>query len=303
LQQLFTLAQECDDRGDEWLMQEVRVMDADGEGPERIYQAVASSVRQGNDNERLVAIILHDITEQMHFFSMVAHELRKPLTSLSGFVKVILRGQAGPLTPLQSEFLQIADEQGTLLNGRIEELLQFHRMKAGKMSIELRVNDLVLVIAGVVSRLRLQADQKGLTLTNRVEQPIPEFLFDSERIGQVLTNLIDNAIKATPPGGTIDVDATIADQYVQISVTDSGIGIPESEQRKIFSRFFQATNNRGRSSDDKGLGLGLAICQMIVEGHGGQITVESQEGVGSRFCIILPITMEVADEELIQRSA
>lgn len=303
LNQLFALALECDDRGDEWLMQEVRVTDTEEEGPERIYQAVASSVRQGDDNEeRLVAIILHDITEQMHFFSMVAHELRKPLTSLSGFVKVILRGQAGPLTPLQSEFLQIADEQGALLNGRIEELLQFYRMKAGKMSIEPQLNDLSLLIAGVVSRLRLQAEQKGLTLTNLAMQPVPEFLFDNERIGQVLTNLIDNAIKATPPGGVINVNAVTDDGHVQISVKDTGIGIPESEQRKIFSRFFQATNNHVRSSDDKGLGLGLAICQMIVEGHNGEIMVESQEGLGSCFSIRLPLILELDDEILAQRS-
>ena len=148
------------------------------------------------------------------------------------------------------------------------------------------VGDLALLIAGTVNRLKLQAEQQQLALVSHVTH-LPLCRFDSQRIGQVLTNLIENAIKATPAGGTISVSADVHDQEVRVRVSDTGVGIPASELGKIFQRFYQVAKHRRTHGNN--LGLGLAICQQIVEGHGGRIWVESEEGVGTTFTFTLPL--------------
>jgi signal transduction histidine kinase len=217
---------------------------------------------------------------------MVSHELRNPLNSLNGFLKLVLQGRAGVLAPLQQEFLQIADEQVEKLKGRIAELLEFNRLEAGRLALDPQWNDLPLLVAGTITRLNLQAEQAGLRLLNEVDSELPECYFDSERIGQVLTNLIENAIKATPPGGTIRVRSDLQMDEIWLRVCDTGVGIPVEEQSKIFQAFHRAHDRT--SSQGNHLGLGLAICRQIVEGHQGRIWVESEEGRGSCFSIALP---------------
>lgn len=126
-----------------------------------------------------------------------------------------------------------------------------------------------------------------MLLTNEVTDDLPECRFDSERIGQVVTNLVENAIKATPPGGAITIRSELHENEVCIRVYDTGVGIPSDEQPKIFQRFYRAHNRA--SSQGNHLGLGLAICQQIVEGHSGRIWVESEEGLGSCFSFALPL--------------
>jgi signal transduction histidine kinase len=280
------------------LMCELRISKENDE-PERIYQAFGSQVRQDDSEEPLVAIVLHDITAQKaeeqtrtEFISMVSHELRNPLNSLNGFIKVVLKGQAGALTPLQHEFLGIADGQVELLKGRIAELLEFNRLEAGRLVLDPRWNDLSLLVAGTATRLSLQAEQNGLALINEVDTDLPECAFDSERIGQVLNNLIENAIKATPPGGSITLRSELYEDEVWIRICDTGVGIPADEQGKIFQRFYRAHNRS--SIQGNLLGLGLAICQQIVEGHQGRIWVESEEGHGSCFTFSLPLIKRVS---------
>ena len=275
------------------LMCELRLATA-GDEPEHVYQAFASQVHQDGGEEPLIAIVLHDITAhkaeeraRMEFISMVSHELRNPLNSLNGFIKVVLQGRAGALTPLQQEFLQIADDQVEQLKGRIAELLEFNRLEAGRLALNPQWNDLPLLIAGTVARLRLQAEQAGLVLVNEVDAVLPECWFDSERIGQVLSNLIENAIKATPPGGTITIRSELHESEVWIRVCDTGVGIPADEQSKVFQRFYRAHDRT--SIQGNHLGLGLAICQQIIEGHNGRIWVESEEGRGSCFTFALPL--------------
>jgi signal transduction histidine kinase len=263
------------------------------ETTERYYQAFASQVRREDSDEPLTAIVLHDITDQkaeekarVEFISMVSHELRNPIHSLNGFVKVVLQGRAGTLTELQQDFLQMADAQIEQLKGRIAELLEFNRLKAGRLSLNPQWSDLSLLITGTLNRLSLQAEERGLALVNGVTRHIPETWCDSARIGQVLTNLVENAIKATPPGGTITVSGEIHEQEVWVRVRDTGVGIPASDLGKIFQRFYRVAKHT--NGPDNHLGLGLAICQQIVEGHGGRMWVESEEGVGTCFTFALP---------------
>ncbi len=261
-----------------------------------VYQAVASRVRTDDDLPDLTAIVLHDITDhkaeeraRMDFISMVSHELRNPLHTLNGFVKLVLQGRAGPLTPVQQDFLSMADEQIEQLSRRVSELLEYNRFKAGRLALQPDVGDLSLLIAGTVNRLKLQAEQQQISLINETPQ-LPLCQFDNQRIGQVLTNLIENAIKATPAGGTISVSAEVHDQEVRVRVSDTGVGIPASELSKIFQRFYQVAKHRRAHGTN--MGLGLAICQQIVEGHGGRIWVESEEGVGTTFTFTLPLAVE-----------
>lgn len=269
---------------------------SDEDEPGDTYQAWASLVRQQGGDEPLIAVVLHDITAQkaeergkQEFISMVAHELRNPLHSMNGFVKIVLAGKVGPLNDMQSEFLGIVDSQIDLLNGRISELLEYNRYEAGRMSLNPQYGDIPALVASTVTRLNLQAESNGLTLTNEVASDLPECYFDSERIGQVLTNLIENGIKATPSGGHIRVTSELHDDELWLRVYDTGVGIADDEQAKIFQAFYRAHD---RSSKGNHLGLGLAICAQIIEGHRGRIWVESELGKGSCFSIALPVVRQ-----------
>lgn len=266
----------------------------DGQETERVFQALASRSYQGDVEEPLIAIVLHDITAQKaeerlrtEFISMVSHELRNPLHSLNGFIKVLLQGRAGTLTSLQREFLEIADSQIEQLKGRIAELLEFNRLEAGRLVLNPEWNHLPALIGSTITRLRLQAEQAGLTLRNEIADQVPECYCDSERIGQVLTNLIENAMKATPAGGVITVRSEVHESEIWLQVIDTGVGIPLEEQHKVFQRFYRLHHHA--STQGNHLGLGLAICQQIVEGHQGRIWVESEEGRGSVFSFALPL--------------
>jgi signal transduction histidine kinase len=296
--QLFALAASLRVENKPALACELRLKHQD-DASEQVFQALGSQVRQDESEEPLVAIVLHDITAQKaeeqsrtEFISMVAHELRNPLNSLNGFIKVVLRVQAGALTALQHEFLEIADGQVEQLKSRISELLEYNRVEAGRLILNPQWNDMSLLVAGAATRLSLHAEQNGLTLINEADSNLPDCVFDSERIGQVLNNLIENAIKATPPGGTITLRSELYEDEVWIRVCDTGVGIPADEQTKIFQRFYRAHNRT--SSKGNHLGLGLAICQQIIASHNGRLWVESEEGHGSNFTFALPLTTREA---------
>lgn len=258
------------------------------------YLALASQVRQSDGSEPLTAIVLHDITSQKaeehartEFISMVAHELRNPLNSLNGFVKIVLQGRAGPLNEMQREFLEIADNQIERLKGRISELLEFNRLEAGRLVLNPQVSDLPMLVASTLTRLSLQAEQSGIQLINAIRSDFPECVFDAERVGQVITNLVENAFKATPPGGSVTLSAAVHNDEIHVRVQDTGVGISAEDHSKIFQAFYRAHDRA--SSHGNHLGLGLAICKQIIDGHQGRIWVESEEGKGTSFTFALPL--------------
>lgn len=292
-ERLIHLAADVRADGQRMLTREIQI-GAEGEGNSHVYQAFASIVRISEHDPRYVAVVLHDVTDnkaeeraRVEFISMVSHELRNPLNTLNGFLKVVLQGRAGGLSDLQREFLELADSQAEQLKGRITELLEFNRLEAGRLRIQPDWCDLSTLITTTGTRLQLQAEQAGLNLSWSTPAKMPEVLMDSERIGQVLTNLVENAIKATPPGGSIAIGSELCDTEVRVYVRDSGVGIPAEEQSKIFGRFYrfhQKATHHGAH-----LGLGLSICQQIVESHNGRIWVESEVGKGSLFIFTLPL--------------
>jgi signal transduction histidine kinase len=276
------------------LSQELKVGD---EEHERNYLIYASPVRVDAEDETLVAFALHDITQQklqekqrVEFISMVSHELRNPLNTLNGFLKVVLQGKAGELNELQREFLGLADEQADALKGRITELLEFNRLEAGRLRLQLQWSNLADLLLTTSSRFQVSAEQFNLRITAEVPEQIPDLLMDDGRIGQVVTNLVENAMKATPAGGEITVTAEVLEQEVRVHVLDTGVGIAPEQQKKIFNRFYRVENNSSKHGAH--LGLGLSICQQIVEGHNGRIWVESEEGKGSRFSFSLPLVQK-----------
>lgn len=279
-------------------------MEAESEEHERVYQAFASPVEIAADETSRVAIVLHDITAnkaeeraRLEFISMVSHELRSPLHTLNGFIKIILQEKAGSLSELQREFLELADAQGEQLKLRISELLEFNRLQTGRLRMQPEWGELQDVIEAASVRLQMQAEEAGLRLSVAVAPDLPDVLMDSERVDQVITNLVENAIKATPAGGSILIAAEMGEREVVVRISDTGIGIRPEDQQRIFDRFFRADNKASHHGSH--LGLGLSICKQIVEAHNGRIWVESVYGEGSTFAFSLPL---VSREEALGTS-
>ena len=298
---LLSLARETIDGLEVPLIREITLS---GEGDRSlIYQALATAVRGAHGSVRGAVIVMRDITTQReidqvksNFLSVVSHELRTPLHSIKGFVEIILMGKTGEINDLQRDFLTTVKESTTNLQRLIDDLLESSRMEAGKIKLEPEQMSVFEVTEGVVERLRPQAQEGMLTLRNDVPEGLAQIEADPMRIEQVLTNLIQNAIKFTSEEGTITVSASDKEEYIQISVSDTGIGIPEEEQARIFQRFYQVDSSATRSYT--GAGLGLTICKFIVEYHHGKIWVESNEEKGSTFAFLLPKELP-ADEDLV----
>ena len=220
------------------------------------------------------------------FVSTVSHELRTPMTSMKGLVENMLDGLTGKLTDRQSFYLDRVKHNIERLARMSDELLDLTRIESGGMSLSRSQLSVVELGKEVVDTLQPVARQKSLSLLIEMESGIPEISADRDKLLQVLTNLINNAIKFTKPGGEIKLGGLYrSDQMVQITVQDTGCGIPPNELPNIFDRFY-----RGESVgvESRGAGLGLAISKSLVELHGGQIWVDSIPGEGSCFNLTLP---------------
>ena len=276
-----------------------------GRGP-RTYGALASPVLDAAGAVSGVVAVLRDITAQKelermksNFLSVVSHELRTPLHSIKGFVEIILMGKTGPVTELQEDFLKTVRSQTTVLQKMIDDLLEFSRMEAGRVKLHLSEVSLPAMAQSVATRLAPLAEEAGLQLSLDLLDPLPEIDGDRVRLEQVLTNLVENAIKFTPAGGRILVSGQRAGERVRLTVADTGIGIPPEEQARIFDRFYQVDGSERRAY--RGTGLGLSICKHIVERHNGRIWVESDgvSGHGSRFHVELPVELRLVEAPTI----
>lgn len=214
------------------------------------------------------------------FLAMAAHELRTPLSLISGYLEMVLEGVAGPLDPKQGDFLKIALENSTGLARILEEMLDISVIESGKVSLDLEPWDMDELINGVILLVEGDAGKKGISVEANVEKVSVNI--DGKRIKQVLINLLTNAIKFTPAGGEIIVEIEDGGNELTVSVSDTGRGIPEEEIDRVFDEFYRG------SSQEVGSGLGLPICKRIIDMHGGRIWVESMVGEGSTFYFTLP---------------
>ncbi|MCI0339369.1 MAG: HAMP domain-containing histidine kinase [Acidobacteria bacterium] len=234
------------------------------------------------------------------FLSMVTHELRTPLTAISGITEMLETGIYGELTREQAEHISQIATQATRLRQLVNDLLDLSKMEAGMMKLRREMFDPRSLVEAVIEQLTTLAQRSSVLLRNHVLQDLPEAYCDGRRIEQVLTNLVTNAIKFTPPGGQVIItgESRVLTEGVKIflCVADTGQGIPPEALPRIFDKFFQVQSST--ETRTKGTGLGLAIVKHIVELHGGEVSVESQLGKGSRFFFSLRTTdcgLRIAD--------
>jgi signal transduction histidine kinase len=233
------------------------------------------------ENDRLVELD----TMKEEFVASVSHELRTPLTSIRGYVELLLDGEGGPTSDDQNDFLRVIDRNTDRLLSLINDLLAVTRAEAGGLVLTYERNDLGNLVRDAISGAKPAAAARSIDL-RVVAEPLPEVSVDPTRIGQVLDNLLSNALKFTPVGGTVEVRLVALNGEVQLEIADNGVGIPAAEQARLFERFFRTAEARG--SGIQGTGLGLAISKTIVEAHHGSISVASTPGVGTTFSVILP---------------
>jgi PAS domain S-box-containing protein len=265
--------------------------------PVRRELELTSAPVRSDDGEFLGRLyVFRDVTREREvdrmkteFVSLVSHELRTPLTSIAGYVELLVQGEVGPLTDDQRDFLAVVKTNADRLTGLINDLLDISRIEAGKIELELTTVDLGDLAATVAGMLRPQIEAKGQSLQIEIDPAAPRLTGDSDRLAQVITNLLSNAHKYTPAGGTIVVRvAPAADtrRTVRIAVADTGIGMTEEEQTRLFTKFYRAQNETTRAVG--GTGLGLAITRQLVELHGGEISVRSAPSAGSTFTVTFP---------------
>jgi signal transduction histidine kinase len=226
---------------------------------------------------------------QKEFTSIVSHELRTPLASIKVAIDLIIQETVGPINSGQKDILTRAKEETDRLKRLIDDILDLTKIEVGKLRVNFLMNDVHRVITQVVDAQRNVAKKKGLYLKTDFDPKIPQVLFDSDRIIQVLNNFLNNAIHFTTQGGiTVKTLDKSLESHILISVIDTGKGIAEKDLPKLFQKF-QQIESAQENKKEEGTGLGLAICKEIIALHGGKIWVESKLGEGTRFNFTLPI--------------
>ncbi len=217
------------------------------------------------------------------FLSIVSHELRTPLTTIQGYITFLLDEKTSALNQTQRECLKISEDEADRLNRLIEELLDLAKIDSGQFKVNLSSVDMRGVINKALSSLQFSAKDSGVGLENGLPDALPPALADKERVSQVVTNLIENAIKFNRRGGKVSITASHDDKNGKLifCVLDTGIGIPEDKISHIFDKFYQVDSSTTRMYG--GCGLGLAISESILKLHHGRIWVKSEIGRGSKF--------------------
>ena len=232
-------------------------------------------LRHSNDKLRTL-----DETKD-EFISMASHQLRTPLTSVKGYVSMVLDGDVGEITPMQRKLLNQSFVSSQRMVYLIADLLNISRLRTGKFVIEPVPTDLAKVTQGEVAQLIETAKGRGLELSYRKPDQFPEYMLDETKLRQVIMNFADNAIYYTPSGGHIVVELKDKPQSIELTISDDGMGVPKSEQHHLFTKFYRAPNAKRARPD--GTGLGLFMAKKVILAQGGSIIFNSSEGKGSTF--------------------
>jgi signal transduction histidine kinase len=212
---------------------------------------------------------------------MASHQLRTPLTSVKGYLSMVLEGDAGEITEMQQKLLDQAFTSSQRMVYLIADLLNVSRLRTGKFVIEAVPTNLAEVVGGEANQLKETAKARGLTLTYDKPADFPKVMLDETKIRQVIMNFMDNAIYYSKPNGSIRVEVKETPKEVVYTVTDDGIGVPKSEQHHLFTKFYRAGNAKKARPD--GTGLGLFMAKKVIVAQGGSLIFNSQEGKGSTF--------------------
>jgi two-component system phosphate regulon sensor histidine kinase PhoR len=258
----------------------------------RVFRVYVTPINTGEDSGEVVAILRNVTDKKMleemrsEFVANVSHELRTPLTSIRGFAETLLDGACeDPVTT--RDFLLIINKEAERLSRLIDELLNLSRIEDEKFVLNYEAFDISDLIKRTAAIVQTQAAEKNLTINLDLPGDLPAVYGDPDMIGQVLLNLIDNAINYTQPGGAIQVRAGVEQGALKVDVQDNGIGITPENLSRLFERFYRV--DKARSREMGGTGLGLSIVKHIVEAHKGRVQVESKVGNGSTFSFQLPL--------------
>jgi signal transduction histidine kinase len=214
----------------------------------------------------------------------VAHELRTPLSNIRGYLEAVNDGMMKP----DAEAIQSLNEEAVRLTRLIDELQELSLAEAGELKLICQDEDISKLIKQAALALKTQAASKGVSVSIDLASDVPLVSIDSQRIAQVLHNLLDNALVHTDKGARITIGATRKDNWVEVAVVDTGAGIPDEDLPNIFERFYRVDKSRARATG--GSGLGLTIAKRLVEAHGGNIEVQSELGKGTRLAFTLLIS-------------
>ncbi|HEX7277150.1 MAG TPA: ATP-binding protein [Acidimicrobiales bacterium] len=229
--------------------------------------------------------------DKTDFVSSVSHELRTPVTSMLGYLEMLTDGDAGPLNDQQLRMLHVINRNSRRLLNRIEDLLTVSGLEAGKMRLALAPLAVPALVESAVAAVAPAMAGRDLKVTTHVSPDATVIVADAEHLDRVVINLLSNAVKFTPDGGRISVTVTRRGDMVELAVADTGVGIPEDEQPRVFERFFRSSNAQEMAI--AGTGLGLVIVKGIVDLHGGTVTLRSTPGLGTEVTIVLPARTEL----------
>lgn len=243
--------------------------------------------------------ILRDISHEAliskiksEFVSVAAHQLRTPLAALKWTIKLFLDGDMGRLLPKQLEFLNRSFETTERMVKLVNDLLDAARIEEGRFGYEFKELDYPDFIEKLLKDYELESKRKGVSMKFLpVKGLIPPIYADKDRLSLAISNLIENALRYTKSGGKIIIEASLEKDYVKTVISDTGVGIPKEEQSRVFSKFFRASN--AIRLETEGTGLGLFIVRNVIKRHGGDVTFESEEGIGTAFTVLLPIKREL----------
>lgn len=278
---------------------EIEIISQDAE-TRKVLRSSSAVIENENGQTVGMVSVLRDITKQKeldrlksNFVANVTHELRTPLIAVQKSISLLLNKTTGQISETQEEFLTIAARNLKKLGVLIDDLLDLSKLEAGKMALKREDVFIENVIDEAVESLNTWARTKSIAIKKQIQKEVPCLNIDSSRIGQVLNNLIGNAIKFTPEGGDIIVEATLGknSNEVRVTVSDTGVGIEKEDLPKVFDKFYQAGGERSMT-DISGTGVGLSIVKEIVELHGGKVWAESDKGRETKFIFTLPVNSE-----------
>tara|TARA_B100000446_G_scaffold186117_1_gene211616 strand:- start:595 stop:1764 length:1170 start_codon:yes stop_codon:yes gene_type:complete len=254
----------------------------------RFLNVIATPLSEGSDEG--VLLTLQDVTSlwqvettRREFVSNVSHELRSPLAAIRAMTETLQDGALNDTDTAQDFLTRILNDTQRMTT-MVNELLELSRLESGQAPIHLAPVSLESVVTEIESRFDVSPDHERLKLETNVPDGIPLVIGEADKLNQVLANLVENAVKVTGDGGLISISANATDRWVEVQVSDNGIGIAREHLPHVFERFYKVD----RSRRDGGTGLGLAIAKHLVQAHGGDIKVESVEGEGSTFSFTLP---------------
>lgn len=264
---------------------------ADGKYDERV-QIPETPIGRGLDELGQMSVSFNQMADKLEkaedlrqqLIGDIAHELRTPLSTIKGYME----GLMDDVLPAGDETYLQVHQEAERLQRLVDDLRDLNRVEAGVINLEKKPEIVKDLVEETVKRLERQFEEKGVAIELDLDDDLPQITIDSDRIGQVLLNVIGNSLQYSTPGGTVTISAEESDQHVHLSIKDTGSGIAKDDLPKVFTRFFRVDKSRSRVGG--GSGIGLTISKHLVEAHGGNITAESDGlGKGSIFTISLPI--------------